>query len=84
MENIFGGLIEFESEKDFDDFLTKMDIGSALSIIEKSLEFAHNQNVFSVPETYFIYKSLKKIKDGFNSGNGELQQSEGNSSQQIS
>ncbi len=79
MENIFGGLIEFESEKDFDEFLSKMNQESAMSIIEKSLEYAHNQNVFSVPETYFIYKSLKKIKDGFNIGNAELQQSEGDS-----
>ena len=84
MENIFGGLIEFESEREFDEFLNEMNQESAFSIIEKCLEHAHNQNVFSVPETYFIYKSLKKIKDGFNSRNGELQQSEGDSSQQIS
>ena len=79
MENIFGGLIEFESEKEFDEFLNKMDVDSSITIIEKSLEYAHNQNVFSVPETYFIYKSLKKIKDGFNVRNAELQQGEGDS-----
>jgi hypothetical protein len=79
MENIFGGLIEFESEKEFDEFLNRMDINSSISIIEKSLEYAHNQSVFSVPETYFIYKSLKKIKDGLNGGNAELQQGKGNS-----
>jgi hypothetical protein len=81
MENIFGGLVEFESEKEFDEFLNEMSQESAISIIEKSLEYAHNQNVFSIPEIYFIYKSLKKIKDGFNFGNGELQQGEGNSSE---
>ena len=62
MQNIFGGLIEFESEKDFDRFLDETDNNNLLSVIEKSLEFAQSQNIFSIRETYFIYKCLKKIK----------------------
>jgi hypothetical protein len=75
MDSIFGGLIEFPTEKDFDEFVQKMDESDALSIIERALEYSHNQNIYTVQETYFIYKSLKKLKDGFNSGNTELQQS---------
>jgi translation initiation factor RLI1 len=76
MESIFGGLIEFESEKDFDEFLQNMNKSEAISIIEKAIEFSYQQNVYSVQETYFIYKSLKKLKQdyGLNSRNGELQQ----------
>jgi hypothetical protein len=63
MENIFGGLIEFENEKDFDMFITNMDEkDDALSIIEKSIEYAHKRGIFTVQEIYFIYKCLKKLK----------------------
>ena len=76
MENIFGGLIEFNNELDFDDFIKEMNQSDAISIIEKALEYSHGQGVFSVQETYFIYKCLKKLKEnGFNIGDDELQQS---------
>jgi len=77
MESIFGGLIEFQTEKDFDEFVQNMESSDALSIIERALEYSHQQNVYSIPETYFIYKSLKKLKEnyGLNIGNVEFQQS---------
>lgn len=62
MESIFGGLIEFESEDEFMDFLKTMDKSEALTIVEKAIDFASNQDVFNVQETYYIYKSLKKLK----------------------
>ncbi len=84
MENIFGGLIEFNNEKEFDSFVKKMDKSDAISIIERAIDYSHSQNVFSIQETYFIYKSLKKLKEnGFNIGDDELQQGEGHSSEQI-
>lgn len=63
MENIFGGLIEFNNEFDFDDFIKEMNQSDAISIIEKALEYSHGQGTFSVQETYFIYKCLKKLKE---------------------
>lgn len=68
MENIFGGLIQFENEKEFDDFVSEINKVNALKIVEKAIEFAYMNNVFSVQETYCIYKSLKKLKenDGLN------------------
>ena len=81
MNTIFGGLIEFPSEKEFEDFLQQMNESDGLSIIEKAIEHAYQNNVYTVQETYFIYKSLKKIKDGFNIRNAELQQGEGDSPQ---
>ena len=75
MENIFGGLIEFPSEKEFDQFINSIDGDNALTIIEKAIEYAYQKNVFTMPETYFVYKSLKKLKEnGSNSGDVELQQ----------
>lgn len=63
MENIFGGLIEFSSEEEFEYFITQIEDSDAVSIIEKAIEFAHRNNTYSLRETYFIYKCLKKLKE---------------------
>jgi hypothetical protein len=66
MESIFGGLIEFNTENDFDDFVKDINEKNALSIIEKAFEYGHHNNLYTVQETYFIYKCLKKLKDNAN------------------
>jgi hypothetical protein len=66
MESIFGGLIEFENENDFDDFVKGINESNALSIIEKCIEYGHHNNLYTVQETYFIYKCLKKLKENAN------------------
>ena len=63
MENIFGGLIEFESEKEFDEYMKNMSSKESLVIIEKAIEYAYMNNLYSQQETYCIYKSIKKIKE---------------------
>jgi hypothetical protein len=63
MENIFGGLIEFESEKEFDEYMKKMTPRESLVIIEKAIEYAYMNNLFTQQETYCIYKSNKNLKD---------------------
>lgn len=62
MENIFGGMIEFSSEKEFENFITQIETNDAVSIIEKAIEYAYKNNVYTIQETYFIYKILKKLK----------------------
>lgn len=62
MENIFGGLIEFDSEDEFDNYMRNMDSKESLMIIEKAIEYAYMNNLYSQQETYCIYKSLKKLK----------------------
>ncbi len=66
MESIFGGLIEFDTENDFDEFVKDINEKNALSIIEKAFEYGHHNNLYTVQETYFIYKCLKKLKDDAN------------------
>lgn len=63
MENIFGGLIEFPSEQEFDEFLNGIDKKTALSIIEKAIEYSYQNNLYTQQETYFIYKSLKLLRN---------------------
>jgi uncharacterized protein (DUF1330 family) len=36
MENIFGGLIEFEDTEEFDNFVNSMDYKQAILVLEKS------------------------------------------------
>lgn len=66
MENIFGGMIEFQSEEEFDNFVSNINGENSLKIIEKAIEYAYMNNVYSVQETFCIYKSLKKLKDKIN------------------
>lgn len=63
MENIFGGLIEFESEKEFDEYMKNMSSKESLVIIEKAIEYAYMNNLYTQQETYCIYKSIKKLKE---------------------
>lgn len=62
MENIFGGMIEFQNEEEFESFVSEINQENALKIIEKAIEYAYLNNMFTVQETYVIYKSLKKLK----------------------
>jgi hypothetical protein len=81
METIFGGLIEFEDKNELVDFVEKVDITDSINLIEVALNYSQQSGIFTIEESHIIYKSLKKLKEtyGFNSGNGELQQGEGNS-----
>jgi hypothetical protein len=39
--------------------------------LEKAIEYGHHNNLYSVQETYFIYKCLKKLKDDANKNQGD-------------
>jgi hypothetical protein len=66
MENIFGGLIEFEDTKEFDDFVFKMDKNQALLVLTKSLEFCQQNGVYNLMEANALYKCLTKLKEDAN------------------
>ena len=70
MDSIFGGLIEFDAENEFEEFVKDINEKNALSIIEKAIEYGHQNNLYTVQETYFIYKCLKKLKDNANKNQG--------------
>lgn len=63
MENIFGGLIEFETEQELDDFLKNVDEVSSFKVIEAAIEYAYVKGVFTQEETYCVYKSMKKLRE---------------------
>jgi len=66
MENIFGGLIEFEDTEEFDNFVNGMDNKQAISVLEKSIEFGLHNRVFNLMEASALYKCLSKLKQNAN------------------
>lgn len=83
MPAIFNDLLEFRDENDLDSLLDKMDKTLAIKLLEIALDSCNDR--FSIVESHVIFKCLKKAKEnGSNIGNGELQQSEGHSSEQTS
>jgi hypothetical protein len=70
MENIFGGLIEFEDTEEFDNFVNSMDHKQAILVLEKSIEFGLHNRVFNLMEASALYKCLSKLKQNENKNQG--------------
>ena len=66
MENIFGGLIEFENQKEFDEFIDSLDSKHALKIIEVAFKYGLNNGIYSMEEVHCLYKCLSKLKENEN------------------
>lgn len=61
--DIFGGLIEFEDNKEFDDFLNEMDKDSAIKIMETAIDYGQKLGVYTMSESVCLYKTLNKLKE---------------------
>ena len=80
MESIFGGLIEFNDQKSFNEFVDGVNQEGSLQVIEMAILFGQQNGLYSLEESHILYKCLTKLKEaGFNSGYGKLQQGEGDS-----
>lgn len=66
METIFGGLIEFDSREELDDFILNLDKSSALQIIEKQIEHVASHGGFNIVESHVLYKCISKLKEDAN------------------
>jgi hypothetical protein len=66
MENIFGGLIEFNTQKDFDNFVESLDKESAIKILEVGINYALSNGLYSMGETFCLYKCISKLKENEN------------------
>jgi hypothetical protein len=63
MENIFGGLIEFKSKKEFNSFIDEMDTISTIQIIEASIMYGQQNGLYTLEESHILYKCLSKLKE---------------------
>jgi hypothetical protein len=48
MESIFGGLIEFDSQKELNGYVDNMDTSHAIQIIEKQIEYVASHGGFTI------------------------------------
>jgi hypothetical protein len=66
MSSLFGGLFQFENSNQFDLFLESVDKKSALKIIELSIVNNQQNGLYSIEESYCLYKCLSKLKENEN------------------
>ena len=63
MESIFGGLIEFDDRKEFNEYVENLDVKGAIQIIEKQIENVASHGGFTIIESHVLYKCLNKLKE---------------------
>ena len=61
MENIFNGLIEFDSMEDFSDFMDNIDKENAIKIIEKQIEYFQKGGAFTLLESATLLMVIEVI-----------------------
>jgi len=66
MGSLFGNLLQFESNSQFDLFLESIDKTNALKIIELSIMNNQQSGIYTIEESYCIYKCLSKLKENEN------------------
>jgi hypothetical protein len=71
MESIFGGLIEFDSQKELNEYIENLDVFSATQIIEKQIEYVASHGGFTIVESHVLYKCLTKLKEDANKIEGD-------------
>lgn len=66
MENIFGGLLQFDGEKDLDTYLEKITKHDAFKLIELSVIYSQKSGLYNLSESHLLYKCLKKLNESQN------------------
>jgi hypothetical protein len=63
-KEIFGGLIGFENNEKFTEFIDTMDKATAIKIIELSIEYGLKYGLYDLNESFCLYNCISKIKEG--------------------
>jgi hypothetical protein len=71
MESIFGGLIEFDNQKELNEYMDNLSVDDAIQIIEKQIEFVATHGGFKLVESHVLYKCLNKLKENANKNQGD-------------
>jgi hypothetical protein len=71
METIFGGLIEFDSQKELNEYMENLDLSHATQIIEKQIEYIASHGGFTIVEGHVLYKCLNKLKEDAHKNQGD-------------
>jgi hypothetical protein len=63
MEQMFDGLFSYENSDKLDEFTKLADKETAFKMIEMSLMYCQQNGVFTMEESFLIYKMLNKLKE---------------------
>lgn len=63
MDTIFGGLVEFNNSEELNLFIENLENDDAIKLIESALIYAQQRGIYTIEESYIIYKSLQKTKE---------------------
>lgn len=66
MENIFDGLVEFPSNKEFENYLDNITKKDALKLMELAILYMQKSGQFTLIEAYTMHRCLKKMKENDN------------------
>lgn len=62
---IFGGLLEFESEQQLIEFLKNMDLRVSIKVIEAALEYSNSRGNYTLQEAYCTFICINQLKKLF-------------------
>jgi hypothetical protein len=63
MEHMFGELLEFDTTKEFDEYIENLTNEDAVNILEVALSYCQKNGMFTLDESHTIYQSIKKLKE---------------------
>jgi hypothetical protein len=66
MESIFGGLVEFDSQNELNEYIENLELSDTTQIIEKQIEHIASRGGFTIVECHVLYKCLNKLKENAN------------------
>jgi hypothetical protein len=62
MGHMFGELLEFNSKEEVNEYIEKMKVGDALTLLEAALTWSQQNGLYTIDESFIIYKSLEKLR----------------------
>lgn len=63
MNEMFGGLLEFDSQEKLKTFIGNSDKVMATKVIEMAISYCQQEGMFSLEESFVLYTMLNKLKE---------------------
>jgi hypothetical protein len=63
MKSLFGGLLQFENQSEFEKLIQNIDSEMSLKIIELCLSHCQENGLFNLEESHCLYVCVSKLKE---------------------
>jgi len=71
MAHMFGELLEFNTKEELNEYIEKMNVVDAITLLETALTWSQQNGLYSIDESYTIYKSLQKLRENVTERTGQ-------------